>query len=135
MMIKVCLHFIQAKANLKITNLLLNILGSKAFSIDQKSVISNTPNSMLNSPFSQKTNQLRLPHRAETWEQKSTQLANILTILKFGGGNMGIGEHSLFSSQPLSISSSCWLWVEVSDLCCFYAFFSISVLAFWFLSC
>ena len=35
---------------------------------------------------------------------------------------MGTGEPSLSSSQPLSISSSRWLWVEVPDLLCFYVF-------------
>ena len=35
---------------------------------------------------------------------------------------MGTGEPSFFSSQPLSISSSRWLWVEISYLLCFYAF-------------
>jgi len=29
---------------------------------------------------------------------------------------MDTGEPSLSSSQPLSISFSCWLWVEVSDM-------------------
>ena len=58
----------------------------------------------------------RFPHIAETWEQKPTELGNILTIPNFKGENMGIGEPSLSSSQPLSISSSGWLWVEVSNL-------------------
>ena len=35
---------------------------------------------------------------------------------------MGTKEPSFSSSQPLSISSSHWLWVEVSDLCTFSAF-------------
>ena len=41
---------------------------------------------------------------------------------------MGTWEHSLFSSQPLSISSSCWLWVEVSDL---YTFLHFRVFQLW----
>ena len=44
------------------------------------------------------------PHftlRAETLEQKHIVPANILTIPKFGGGNIGTWEHSLSSSQPL----------------------------------
>ena len=64
----------------------------------------------------------RFSHRAETWEQKPTELGNILTIPNLKGGNMGIGEPSLSSSQPPSISSSRWLWVKVSDLLCFYTF-------------
>ena len=55
-------------------------------------------------------------HMPETSEQKPIQLVNNLTILMLEGGNMGTGESSLSSSQPLSISSSHWLWVEVSDL-------------------
>ena len=77
----------------------------------------------------------RFPHRAETWEQKPTELGNILTIPNFRGGNMGIGEPSLSSSQPLSISPSEWLWVEVSDLLCFYVFSAFLLLAFFILSC
>ena len=72
------------------------------------------------------------PHRAETWEQKPTKLGNILTILNLGGENMGTGEPSLSSSQPLSIPSSRWLWVEISDLLCFYAFYALLLLVFWF---
>ena len=74
----------------------------------------------------------RFPHRAETWEQKPTELGNILTILNLRGGNMSIGEPSLSSSQPLSISSSGWLWVEVSNLLCFHTFSTLLLLAFWF---
>ena len=74
----------------------------------------------------------RFPYRAETWEQKPTEPRDILTILNLRGGNMGIGEPSLSSSQPSSFSSSVWLWVEVSDLLCFYAFSALSLLAFWF---
>ena len=74
----------------------------------------------------------RFPHRAKTWEQKLTELGTILTILNLTGGNMDIGEPSLSSSQPFSISSSGWLWVEVSDLLCFYAFSTLLLLAFWF---
>ena len=71
------------------------------------------------------------PHRAETWEQKPTELGNILTIPNLRGGNMGIREPSLSSSPPRSISSSGWLWVEVSDLLCFYTFSTLLLLAFW----
>ena len=74
----------------------------------------------------------RFPHRAETWEQKPVELGNILTILNLRGRNMGIGEPSLSSSQPFSISSSGWLWVKVLDLLCFYAFSALLLLAFWF---
>ena len=52
----------------------------------------------------------------ETWEQKPIQPVNNLTILNLRGGNMGRGEPSFSSSRPPSISSSVWLWVEVSDL-------------------
>ena len=45
---------------------------------------------------------------------------------------MGIGEPSLSSSQPFSISSFGWLRVEVSNLLCFYAFSALLLLAFWF---
>ena len=45
-------------------------------------------------------------HKPKTSEQKSIQSVNNLTIPKFGGENMGIGELSLTSSQPLLISSS-----------------------------
>ena len=129
------------------------------------------------------------PHRAETWEQKPTELGNILTIPNLRGENMGIGNlpslphnlsqfpppgdcglkfqtcyilcffctfvkpiqsanilailklgvgrwvqgnPSLSSSQPLSIFSSSWLWVELSNLLCFYAFSTLLLLAFWF---
>ena len=48
----------------------------------------------------------RLPHRAETLEQKPTETRNILTILNLRGENMGTGEPSLSSSQPLLISYS-----------------------------
>ena len=75
------------------------------------------------------------PHRAETWEQIPTKLGHILTIPNLRGGNMGIGEPSLSSSQPLSISPSEWLWVEVSDLLCFYVFSAFLLLAFFILSC
>ena len=44
--------------------------------------------------------------KAKTLEKKSIQLANILTILKFRGANMGTREPSLSFSQPLSIFSS-----------------------------
>ena len=74
----------------------------------------------------------RFPHRAKIWEQKPTKLGNILTILILRGGNMGTGEPSLSSSQPLSFSSSQWLWVEVIDLLCFYTFSTLLLLAFWF---
>ena len=74
----------------------------------------------------------RFPHRAETWKQKPTELGNILTIPSLRGRNMGIGEPSLSSSQPLSISSSGWLWVEVSDLLCFYTFSTLLLLALLF---
>ena len=74
----------------------------------------------------------RFPYRAETWEQKPIELGNILTILNLRGGNMGIGEHSLSSSQLFSILSSGWLWVEVSDLLCFYTFSTLLLLALLF---
>ena len=45
---------------------------------------------------------------------------------------MGIGEPFLSSSQSLSISSSGWLWVEVSDLLCFYTFSTLLLLALLF---
>ena len=57
---------------------------------------------------------------------------DILTILNLRGGNMGTGEPSLSSSRPSSISSFVWLWVEVSNPLCFYAFSALSLLAFWF---
>ena len=63
---------------------------------------------------------------------KFIQPINILAILKYRSGNMGTWEPSLSSSQPLSISSSCWLWVEVSGLLCFYTFFVFLLLAFLF---
>ena len=61
-------------------------------------------------------NQPRSIHMPETSEQKPIQLVNNLTIPMLEGGNMGTGESSLSSSQPLLISSSHWLWVEVLDL-------------------
>ena len=72
------------------------------------------------------------PHKTETWEQKPIEPGNVLTTLNFRGGNMGTGEPSLSSSQPLSFFSSRWLWVEVSDLLCFYTFSTLLLLAFWF---
>ena len=54
------------------------------------------------------------------------------TIPNLRDGNMGTRVPSLSSSQPLSISSSKWLWVEVSDLLCFYAFSAPLLLVFWF---
>ena len=66
---------------------------------------------------------------------KSIQPVNILAILKHRGGNLRIGESSLFSSQPLLISSSCWIWVEVSDLLCFYAFSALFVTSILILFC
>ena len=74
----------------------------------------------------------RFPHKIETWEQKPTEPGNVLTILNFRGGNMGTGEPSLSFSQPLSFSSSRWLWVEVSDLLCFHTCSTLLLLAFWF---
>lgn len=68
--------------------------------------------------------------KAETLEQKFIQTANILKILNSGGRNMDTRELSLSSLQLFSISFSRWLWVELFDLLCFYAF-----LAFWFLPC
>ena len=62
------------------------------------------------------------PHRAETWDQKPIQPTNFLIILKHRGRNMGTREPSLSSSQLLSISSSRWLWVKISNLLCFYVF-------------
>ena len=41
---------------------------------------------------------------------------------------MDTGEPFLSLIQPLSISSSCRLCVEVSNLLCFYVFFSIFVI-------
>ena len=76
--------------------------------------------------------ELHISYRAETWEQKPTEPGNILTILNLRGGNMGTGEPSFSSSRPPSISFSWWLWVEVSNLLCFYAFFALLLLAFWF---
>ena len=76
----------------------------------------------------------RFPYRAETWEQKPTDLGNILTISNLKGGNIGIGEPSLSSSQPLSISPFGRLWVEVSNLLCFYTFSTLLLLAFLILS-
>ena len=73
-------------------------------------------------------NQPRFTHITETLEQKLIQPGNILTIPKLRSGNMGTWEPSLSSSQPLSISSSRWLWVEVSNLLCFYVFFNIFVI-------
>ena len=73
-------------------------------------------------------NEPHFTHIAETLEQKLIQSTNILTILKFSDGNMGTRELSLSSSQPFSISSSRWLWVKISDLLCFYAFFNIFVI-------
>ena len=55
-----------------------------------------------------------------------------LTISNLRGGNIGTGEPSLSSSWPISISSSGWLWVEVSNLLCFYTFSALLLLAFWF---
>ena len=49
-----------------------------------------------------------------------------------GGGSMDTGEPSLSSSQPFSIPSSWWLWVAISDLLCFYAFYALLLLVFWF---
>ena len=72
------------------------------------------------------------PHTIETWEQKPTEPGNILTISNLRDGNMGTEEPSLSSSQPLSISSSPWLWVEVSGLLCFYAFSALLLLTIWF---
>ena len=74
----------------------------------------------------------RFPHKIETREQKPTEPRNILTILNLRCGNMGTGEPSLSSSQPLSFSSSQWLWIEISDLLCFYTFSTLLLLAFWF---
>ena len=76
----------------------------------------------------------RFPHKTEIWEQKPTELGNILTISNLRGGNMGIGEPFLSSSQPLSISPSEWLLVKVSDLLCFYVFSALLLLAFLILS-
>ena len=73
----------------------------------------------------------RFSYRAETWEQKPTEPRDILTILNLKGGNMGTEEPSLSSTRPSSVSSV-WLWVEVLDLLCFYVFFALSLLAFWF---
>ena len=47
---------------------------------------------------------------------KAHSARNIFTIPNLRVGNMGIGEPSLSSSQPPSISSSRWLWVKVSNL-------------------
>ena len=63
---------------------------------------------------------------------KPIQPDNIIAILKHRGGNMGTGEPSLSSSQPFSFSSSPWLWVDLSNLLCFYTFFALLLLAFWF---
>ena len=110
-----------------------SVRGDKSLFYYQKT--SHYQHSKLNIKLSNSIiNQLCFPHRVETWDQKPIQPTNILTILQFGGGNMGTGESSHSSSQPLSISSSCWLWFEVSNLCAFSAFSCISVMAFWFLS-
>ena len=58
----------------------------------------------------------RFPHKAKALEKKPTKLGNVLTILNLRSGNMGTGEPFFSSSQPLSIPSSRWLWVEVSNL-------------------
>ena len=72
-------------------------------------------------------NEPHFTHIAATLEQKLIQSTNILTILKLRDENTSTGEPSLSSSQPLSISSSRWLWVKVLDLLCFYAFFNIFI--------
>ena len=74
----------------------------------------------------------RFPHKAKALKQKPTKLGNVLTILNLRSGNMGTGESFFSSSRPLSIPSFRWLWVEVSNLLCFYAFFVLLLLAFWF---
>ena len=66
---------------------------------------------------------------------KPIQPADILSILKHRGGNMGTVEPFLSPSQPLLISSSRWLWAEVSNLLCFLCFFYTFVISILILSC
>ena len=72
------------------------------------------------------------PIKLKLESKQPTEPGNVLTILNFRGGNMGTGEPSFSSWQPLSFSSSRWLWVEVSDLLCFYTCSTLLLPTFWF---
>ena len=72
------------------------------------------------------------PIKLKLESKKPTEPGNVLTILNFRGGNMGTGEPSFSSWQPLSFSSSRWLWVEVSDLLCFHTCSTLLLSSFWF---
>ena len=102
------------KSNLTITSLIYT-LGFKASSIDQKQSL-RAPQVQYKRPQSdsKSTNHvlptyLKLQSKSHSTSQQSHNSEG-------WGGNMGTREPSLSSLQPLSISSSWWLWVEVSDL-------------------
>ena len=57
--------FYPVKANLTITSL-IETLGFKTSSIDQKPVTQSTPNSIQKTPIRFKMNQPRFPHKAKT---------------------------------------------------------------------
>ena len=100
--------FYPIKSNLTIT-FLIHTLGFKAFSIDQKQSL-RAPQVQYKRPQSDSKSKNHVLPTYLKLQSKS------LFIPKLGGGNMGTGEPSLSSSQSLSISSSWWLWVEVSNL-------------------
>ena len=72
----------------------------------------------------------RFSHRAETWKQKPIELENILTILNLRGGNMGTGEPSFSSSQPLNFFFSVTVGQNLRPVIflCFFCTFVISIL-------
>ena len=75
----------------------------------------------------------RFPHRVETSHKRKNPLSQeTFSQFRTLGVEIWVQEPSLSSSQPLPISSSRWLWVEVLDLLCFYAFSTLLLLAFWF---
>ena len=103
------------KSNLTIISL-VHTLGFKTSSVDQKQSLRALQVQYKRPQSDSKSTNPHSTHRPETWDQKPIQPVNNLTISKLRGGNMGTGEPSLSSLQPLSISSSRWLWVKVSDL-------------------
>ena len=86
--------FYPIKANLTITSL-IETLGFKTSSIDQNQSL-RALQTQYKRPL--KMNQPRFPHKAKTWEQKSTESGNIFTILNLRGGNIDTGESSFSSS-------------------------------------
>jgi len=109
-------------------------LGFKASSIDKKSITKSTPNSIQNALIRFKTTKSCFYPWSWNFRVKAHSASRHFHNSKAWGGNIGIEEHSSLS-WPLSISSSCCLWVKVSNLLVLSIFLHFCRSYFNFLYC